>query len=75
MQHMYEAMNLRAQPNTICFATVIKAYSRSREIGAAERAEEILNWMFDVYTAGKLDAKPNTIAFTSFCDAWCNTYI
>jgi len=38
--------------------------------GSAERVEEILNGMEDLYMAGDKTVKPNIFVFTSVIDAW-----
>ena len=62
------------KPNTVCFSTVIKAYSKSRgDPASAQKAEDILKWMLDVCSKGDKNVEPNTISFTSVADAWAKS--
>ena len=40
---------------------------------AAERAEEILEWMDRLYKGGNPDVKPDTITFNAVLDAWARS--
>jgi hypothetical protein len=54
------------KPTTINFNTVLDAWAKSgagRQ--AAERAEEILEWMDRLYKAGNPEVKPDTITFNA----------
>ena len=65
---------INVKPNTVCFSTVIKAYAKSRgDPASAQKAEDVLKWMQDVYSKGDIDVQPNTISFTSVADAWAKS--
>lgn len=40
---------------------------------AAERAEEILEWMDHLYKAGNDEVSPDTITFNAVLDAWARS--
>ena len=61
------------KPNTISFNSVISAWAKSGERGAAQRAESILKRMQELHEAGNPDVKPNTISFNSVISAWANS--
>lgn len=57
-------------PNTVTINLVISAYANSKEKGAAERAEQILMRMEDLYKKGDDRLKPNTILCTTVMDGY-----
>ena len=60
-------------PDTICYGAVINAWAKSREKGAAQRAEEILNHMLKLHEGGRKDCCPSTQSFTTVIDAWARS--
>ena len=59
--------------NVITFNTVLDAISKTREEGAAERAETILNKMQRMYEQGCKDVRPDTFSFASVLNAYANS--
>ena len=54
--------------------TVLDAWAKSGGgRAAAERAEEILEWMDRLYKGGNPDVKPDTITFNAVLDAWARS--
>jgi PPR repeat family/Pentatricopeptide repeat domain len=59
---------------TINFNTVLDAWAKSRGgRAAAERAEEILEWMDRLHKSGNQDVKVDTISFNAVLDAWARS--
>ena len=61
------------QPDQASFNTVLNAWARySRyDLGAPEKAEELLNLMYDMYYSGRLKAvKPDVYSYTTVINAW-----
>jgi hypothetical protein len=66
--------NLDVKPTTINFNTVLDAWAKSGGgRSAAERAEEILEWMDRLHKDGNNDVKPDTITFNAVLDAWARS--
>jgi hypothetical protein len=63
---------LGLKPDTISFNAAISAWANSNDPSAGERAELLLQKMFELYEAGHVDAKPNTTSFNSSIAAWTN---
>lgn len=61
------------EPNVIHCNSVIKACSRGRGRQAAERADQVLNEMWQHYALGNVHVKPNTISYNSVISAWGNS--
>ncbi len=79
LQRMLEAsLNdpTAVKPNRTSFNTVINAYARfSRyDANAPEKAEELMNLMYDLYYSGRLETvKPDTVTYTSLINAWARS--
>jgi hypothetical protein len=79
LQRMLEAsLNdpTAVKPNRTSFNTVINAYARfSRyDANAPEKAEELMNLMYDMYYSGRLETvKPDTVTYTSLINAWARS--
>lgn len=59
------------QPNTAICNNVLRAWSRSSNIAAPGRAEELLAWMQDQVKSGaNLDVKPDRISYNYVLKAW-----
>ena len=52
---------------------MINAFAKSKEQGAAHRAENILSIMERKYRQGDKSAKPNTRTYTTIIDAWAKS--
>jgi hypothetical protein len=72
MEQCYAYGDPACRPTTVSFNAVIDAYAKSRLDDAAERAEQILRRMEDLYEAGE-DVKPNTRSFNSVINAWAKS--
>ena len=59
--------------DVITFNTVLDAISKSREKGAATRAEAILNKMQSMYEEGAKEIQPDTFSFASVLNAYANS--
>jgi pentatricopeptide repeat protein len=62
--------NNALQPNIVTVNSVINAWAKNKELNAAERAEEILNWTEDLYGTGNKNIKPDTIAYSTVINAY-----
>ena len=64
-----------AKPDSVSYATVIHAFSRSRNTpGAAQQATEILHDLIDLYVKYRQDdIRPTPFAFSSAIAAWSNS--
>ena len=64
MEAKYLAGDADLKPNTFTYNAVINALAKSGEVGAAARAERVLQNMVNRYrSAGSDDVKPTTINF------------
>jgi polyhydroxyalkanoate synthesis regulator phasin len=72
MEQCYAFGDPACRPTTVSFNAVIDAYAKSRLDDAAERAEQVLRRMEDLYEAGE-DVKPNTRSFNSVMNAWAKS--
>ena len=52
---------------------MINAWAKSREKGAAPRAEAILNHMLKLYEGGREECRPDSASFTAVIDAWAKS--
>lgn len=67
----YEAGEKHMKPDLISFSIIMKAWSNSPVEGAAERAEEFLRYMQDVYeSTGDEGIRPNAVCFATAIQAW-----
>lgn len=72
MEQCYACGDSACKPTTVSFNAVIDAYAKCRLEDAAERAEQVLRRMEDLYEAGE-DVKPNTRSFNSVINAWAKS--
>jgi pentatricopeptide repeat protein len=63
MEALYDSGELEDRPNVISYSTVLDAFAKSKDDGAAERSESILRQMIDK------GVSPNTISYNSVIDA------
>lgn len=69
MEQRYRDGDKLFKPNTRTFTSVIDAWAKSGEKGAARRAEQILNNMIAQCKAtGDADAKPNCHTANAVCN-------
>ena len=62
------------KPTTINFNTVLDAWAKSGGgRSAAERAEEVMEWMDRLHKAGNEDVHPDTITFNAVLDSWARS--
>jgi pentatricopeptide repeat protein len=61
------------KPDIISYATLISAWARSKEVGAAKKAEAILLKMHADYTADSSNPKPNTVCFNEVLYGWARS--
>lgn len=64
------AGNPHAVVDTKTYNVVIEAWSKSREEGAAERTQEILQGMEKQFQKGDLKVKPNRESYSSLIKSW-----
>ena len=64
--HMLE---LGLVPDRITFTGIMSAWARSSARGAAQRCEDILRRMQELYREGK-NTKPDSFTYTVVCNAW-----
>lgn len=77
LQKMLEASmtdDAAVRPDCVSFNSVLNAWARysSHDAEAPQKAEDLLNLMYDLYHSGRLDenAKPDTTSYTSVINAW-----
>lgn len=59
------------EPDAYTYTTVMKAWSRSDQMGAAERCEGFLNGMWEAYEReGRWSVKPNDVTYATAMYAW-----
>ncbi len=58
------------KPDTICFTSIIDAYAKKGGEEAAERAEDLLHEMENLYNMGDKDVKPNTRTYSAVISEW-----
>lgn len=69
MQQRYHDGDADFKPNVRTHTSVIDAWAKSGEKGAAKRAEQILNNMISAYeTEGDPDIKPNVHSANAVCN-------
>lgn len=73
MDELYRAGNSGVKPDTYTYNTLINAWAKSGEKGAAARAEHVLSVMETRYRDGDNDFKPNTRTHTSVIDAYAKS--
>jgi hypothetical protein len=61
------------KPDIISYATLISAWARSKEVGAAKKAEGILLKMHADHTADVSNPKPNTVCFNEVLYGWARS--
>lgn len=66
MKRRYEISgDVSLKPDTICFTSTIDAYAKKGGEEAAERAENLLHEMENLYNMGDKDVKPNTRTYSA----------
>ncbi|KAG7353577.1 PPR: pentatricopeptide repeat domain containing protein [Nitzschia inconspicua] len=73
MESPYTTQNI--QPTLRSWNAAINALSRLRTMEAAQRAEKILNYMFQLYECGKLNEKPDEFAHASVLTAYQKLHV
>jgi hypothetical protein len=69
MEQRYRDGDQAFKPNTRTYTSVIDAWAKSGEKGAARRAEQILNNMIAQFDAtGDVDVKPNVHTSNAVCN-------
>jgi hypothetical protein len=61
------------KPDTICFSSVINAWSKSGDPTAPQKAGALLAQMQKMHEAGDHDVKPDTILFTTVISVWARS--
>jgi len=70
MKRRYELSgDVSLKPDTICFTSTIDAYAKKGGEEAAERAENLLHEMENLYNMGDKDVKPNTRTYSAVITA------
>ena len=60
-------------PNSQCYTRTILSLSKSKEVGSAQRADQLLFKMLKIYESGKWgNNKPSIYAFNGVISAWAN---
>ena len=57
-------------PNIVTYSCVMTALSKSKQRGAAQEAQNVLDRMLERYHNGDMRVKPDTVAFSTVIDAW-----
>ena len=74
MESEYRSGHEETKPTTISFNTVIDAYAKSGEENAADKAENVLRHMDELYRSGEnMEAKPNVRSFNSVINAYAKS--
>jgi hypothetical protein len=55
------------------FDRVLSAYQRSEDPEAAQRADDIVRRMEELYETGEIDAPPDTYHYTILCGTWARS--
>jgi pentatricopeptide repeat protein len=66
-------MDHRCQPDLATFRPLLAGVTRSQDLDAAERAEELLHWMNNLYQQGVLKEAPDSHCYQLVMDAWANS--
>ena len=61
-------------PDRTTFNATINAFAKSSETGSAREAEDILQWMEQLYEGGHVHLKPDHISFTSVIDSLAKSW-
>jgi pentatricopeptide repeat protein len=74
MERLHASGMARAKPNTFHYNALISAYAAATGEGSAQRAEQVLGKMQDLYhTAKDPDVKPTTVSFNAVIDAYAKS--
>eukprot|EP00551_Chaetoceros_affinis_P007013 CAMPEP_0203684946 /NCGR_PEP_ID=MMETSP0090-20130426/48295_1 /ASSEMBLY_ACC=CAM_ASM_001088 /TAXON_ID=426623 /ORGANISM="Chaetoceros affinis, Strain CCMP159" /LENGTH=603 /DNA_ID=CAMNT_0050554129 /DNA_START=238 /DNA_END=2049 /DNA_ORIENTATION=+ len=69
----YLDKNIPLYPSAQCYTQAILSLSKSKELGSAQRANEILYRMLEIYDSGEWGRhKPGVYAFNGVISAWAN---
>jgi hypothetical protein len=60
----------KVKPDVRSYTTLITCYGKSKEPGAPQKAEAVLNCMDELYQKGELAEGPNHRTFLSLKRAW-----
>jgi hypothetical protein len=69
----HQARDADVKPNTITLSAVIKAWSKSGDLHAGNRAEALLDQMQETSKTGDRNMSPNLIIYNSVISAWANS--
>ena len=61
------------QPNVVSFTAVINGFAKSRQKGAAEKADAWLHRFWDLHKEGKVSDKPNKITYNAVLTAYARS--
>ena len=61
------------QPNVVSFTAVINGFAKSRQEGAAEKADAWLHRFWDLHKEGKVSDKPNKITYNAVLTAYARS--
>jgi hypothetical protein len=68
-----EVTRPETKPDAVSCNSLINCWAKSRQNGAADRAEAILREMQNRYKAGDKDVEPNIISYASVILAWSHS--
>lgn len=69
----YLDRNTPLYPNAQCYTTTILSLSKSKELGSAQRANQLLFKMLKIYESGQWGKnRPSVYAFNGVISAWAN---
>jgi len=72
MMELYNKGLGHVKPTNAVFNCVLNAWSRSKEAGAAQKAEKVFQWMEEQYRAGDALVRPNQVSLCAVLNAWAN---
>jgi len=75
MQKLYFEGHVDLKPDVRHYNSVLNAWAKSKEEGKELRAQQILDWMYQLYEVGDVsyNIKPSQISFNICIDAWCKS--
>jgi pentatricopeptide repeat protein len=73
--HLYEQTgDKRYMPDVVSYSTLLSAWARSREVGNAKRAEDILVKMHEAHVSDPINnPQPDTVCFNEVLYAWARS--
>lgn len=60
-------------PNRACFNGLLHAWTKSGRKEAGSKAEQILDWMQQLYESDQLDTQPDDISYATCINAWARS--